>query len=98
MKRLRRIFADRRPRFFLDAHTGGAINIATQSFCDGYWDGEQLSRYKPGFRISSDAFIAGYMGRQLGFRGELLSHRLTMDEALAISLVHDTATRAQPCS
>ncbi len=98
MKRLRSIFAERREEFFLDAHTGGAINIATQSFCDGYWDGEQLARYKPGFRLSPDAFITGYMGRQLGFRGELLPNRHTMDEALAISLVHDSATRGQPAA
>ena len=96
MKRLRNIFAQRRPEFFLDAHTGGAINIATQSFCDGYWDGEQLARYKPGFRLSPDTFLTGYMGRQFGFRGELLRNRHTMDQALAISLVHDTATRGQP--
>jgi hypothetical protein len=98
MARLRNIFAQRRPEFFLDAHTGGAINIATQSFCDGYWDGEQLSRYKPGFRLSPDTFLTGYMGRQFGFRGELLPNRHTMDQALAISLVHDTATRGQPAA
>jgi hypothetical protein len=95
MKRLRRIFAQRRKVFFLDAHTGGCINIATQSFCDGYYDGEHLARYKPGFRLAPDAFLAGYMGKQFGFRGDFLPSRHTTDQALAVGLVHDTATRGQ---
>ena len=96
MKRLRQIFADRRKLFFLDAHTGGCINIATQSFCDGYFDGETLARYKPGFRLSPDTFLTGYMGKQFGFRGDFLPNRHSMDQALAISLIHDSATRGQP--
>lgn len=96
MKRLRSILAQRRKVFFLDAHTGGAINIATQSFCDGYYDGEHLSRYKPGFRMAPDTFLTGYMGKQFGFRGDFLPNRHTMDQALAVCLVHDTATRGQP--
>jgi len=96
MKRLRSIFAQRRKAFFLDAHTGGAINVATQSFCDGYFDGEHLARYRPGFRLSPDTFLTAYMGKQFGFRGEFLPNRHTTDEALAISLVHDTATRGEP--
>jgi hypothetical protein len=96
MKRLRSIFAQRRKVFFLDAHTGGCINIATQSFCDGYFDGETLARYKPGFRLSPDTFLTGYMGKQFGFRGDFLPNRHTTDQALAISLIHDTAMRGQP--
>jgi hypothetical protein len=96
MKRLRSIFAQRRKEFFLDAHTGGAINIATQSFCDGYYDGEHLARYKPGFHLRLDVYAAAYMGRQFGFRGELLPNRMSMDEALAICLIHDSATRGEP--
>ncbi len=96
MKRLRNIFVQRRQALFLDAHTGGCINVATQSFCDGYYDGETLARYKPGFRMAPDTFLTGYTGRQFGFRGEFLPNRHSMDEALAISLVHDTATRGQP--
>lgn len=98
MKRLRNIFAQRREEFFLDAHTGGCINVATQSFCDGHWEGETLARYKPGFRLSPDTFLAGYMGKQFGVRGELLPNRHNMDQALAVSLVHDTATRGQPAA
>jgi hypothetical protein len=96
MKRLRNIFAQRRSEFFLDAHTGGCINIATQSFTDGYYDGEQLARYKPGFRLSPDTYVASYMGKPFGVRGEFLPNRHTMDQALAISLIHDSATRGQP--
>jgi len=96
MKRLRNIFAQRRRKFFLDAHTGGCIHIATQSFCDGYYDGEHLARYKPGFRLAPDAYLTGYLGKQFGFRGEFLPNRHTMDQALAIALVHDTAVRGQP--
>jgi hypothetical protein len=96
MKRLRNIFAQRRKDFFLDAHTGGCINIATQAFTDGYYDGEQLARYKPGFRLSPDTYVASYMGKQFGIRGEFLPNRHTMDQALAVSLIHDSATRGQP--
>ena len=98
MKRLRSLFAQRRKQLFLDAHTGGAINLATQSFCDGYYDGETLARYKPGFRLSPDTFLAGYMGKQFGFRADFLPNRHTMDQALAISLIHDTGTRGQPAA
>jgi hypothetical protein len=96
MKRLRSIFAQRRQALFLDAHTGGCLNIATQAFTDGYYDGETLHRYKPGFRLAPDVFVTGYMGQQFGVRGEFLPNRHTTDQALAISLVHDTATRGQP--
>lgn len=96
MKRLRNIFVQRRQKFFLDAHTGGCINIATQSFCDGYYDGEHLVRYKPGFRLAPEAYLTGYHGQQFGFRGEFLPNRHTMDQALAIALIHDTAVRGQP--
>jgi hypothetical protein len=72
------------------------MDIATQAFTDGYYDGETLHRYKPGFRLSPDVFLAGYMGKQFGVRGEFLPNRHTMDQALAISLIHDTATRGQP--
>jgi hypothetical protein len=98
MKRLRSIFAQRRQEFFLDAHTGGAINAATQSFCDGYYDGETLARYKAGYRLSTDTFRAAYVGAPFGFRGEFLPNRHTMDQALAIALVHDTTTRGQPAA
>lgn len=98
MKRLRSLFAQRRQELFLDAHTGGAINIATQAFCDGYYDGETLARYKPGFRLPPDTFRAAYTGTPFGFRGEFLPNRHTMDQALAISLVHDTTTRGQPAA
>ena len=96
MKRLRSIFAQRRPDFFLDAHTGGCINIATQAFTDGYFDGETLARYKPGFRLAPDVYLTGYMGKQFGVRGDFLPNRHTTDQALAVSLIHDTATRGQP--
>jgi len=95
MKRLRNIFAQRGEHIFLDAHTGGAINVATQSFCDGYYDGEQLSRYRPGYRLSADAFLTGYMGKQFGFRGDFLPNRHTPDQAIAISAVHDCEVRGQ---
>jgi hypothetical protein len=98
MKRLRNIFAQRRQEFFLDAHTGGAICSATQSFCDGYYDGETLARYKEGFRLSPDTFRTAYTGAPFGFRGEFLPNRHTMDQALAIALVNDTTTRGQPAA
>ncbi|NLC58558.1 MAG: hypothetical protein GX774_17130 [Armatimonadetes bacterium] len=96
MKRLRALFAQRGKPLFLDAHTGGSIHIGTLSFCDGYYDGEQLARFKPGFRLSPDAYLTGYMGKQFGLRGEFLPNRHSMDQALAIALVHDTVVRGQP--
>jgi hypothetical protein len=96
MKRLRAIFVQRGKDVFLDAHTGGAINTATQSFCDGYYDGEHLARYKPGYRMSPATYATAYMGKQFGFRGEFLPNRYTADQALAVALVHDTAFRGQP--
>ena len=95
MKRLRNIFAMRGKSIFLDAHTGGCINVATQSFCDGYYDGETLARYKPGFRLSPDTYVTGYMAKQFGFRGDFLPNRHTADEAMAICLIHDSELRGQ---
>lgn len=96
LRRLRSIFAERGRPLFLDAHTGGQIRASTLSLCDGYYDGEHLARYKPGFRLSPDAFATAYVGKQFGVRGEFLPCRHTMDQALAIALIHDTSVRGQP--
>jgi hypothetical protein len=98
MKRLRGIFAGRERPLFLDAHTGGSINTATLSFCDGFFDGETLSRYKQGYRLSPEIFCAGYMGKQFGIRADFLASRIPVSEGEAVSLVHDTEARGQPAA
>jgi hypothetical protein len=91
MKRLRNIFVQRGKKVFMDAHTGGVMHLPTQSFTDQYNDGEQLHRYKPGFKIPPDTFITGYMGQQFGMRSIMIQGpRASWNEAVAIALVHDT--------
>jgi hypothetical protein len=90
MKRLRNIFVQRGKNVYMDAHMGGVINLATESFCDYLHEGEQLHRYKPGFRLTPDAFAVGYMGKQLGFHTNMMQGPLTsFEEGCAIALVHD---------
>ncbi|MBI2302562.1 MAG: hypothetical protein HYU66_26960 [Armatimonadetes bacterium] len=93
MKRLRNIFARTGRPLWLDAHTGGCLNIATQSFCDGFYEGETLSHFRPDYRIPLDTFAAGYMGRQWGVRTDFLPSHHTADQALAIALIHDVEVR-----
>jgi len=95
-KRLRNIFVQRGKDVFMDAHTGNGVNTATLSFCDGYLDGESLARFKKGYRLSLGDFVPGFLGKNIGYRGEVLLGKLSIDEGLAISLVHDVETRGQP--
>ncbi len=91
MKRLRSIFVQRGRQVFMDAHMGGVLNLATESFCDNVHEAEQLHRYKQGFRLTPDAFIAGYMAKQFGMRTTIIKGpRTSEDQGVAMALVHDT--------
>ncbi len=96
LMRLRNIFVQRGKDVFMDTHTGGGINIATSSLCDAYLDGEALARYKNGYRLPAESFAAACMGKQYGYRGEFLPSKFSVDEGLALSLVHDCETRGAP--
>ncbi|MHB1458014.1 MAG: glycoside hydrolase domain-containing protein [Armatimonadota bacterium] len=96
LMRLRNIFVQRGKDVYMDAHTGGGINVATTSLCDAYLDGEALARYKNGYRLPAESFAAACMGKQYGYRGEFLPSKFSVDEGLAVSLVHDCGTRGEP--
>jgi len=67
MKRLRGVFDQCGKPFLLIAHTGGGLDINTLSLVDHFWEGEQLARYLPGYRIPLDVFAVGYSGRPWGY-------------------------------
>lgn len=89
LKRVRGVF-DRHGRPWLFAHTGGAINIATLSLCDGFYEGEQLARYRPGYRIPLHQFAVGYCGIPWGFRTDCLSHSYGARRMMTFAALHDT--------
>ena len=70
LKRLRGIFNDTGRPFYLSAHCGGGLDINTLSFFDSYMEGEQLSRYRPGYMIPRHIYAIGYNGYPWGFRTE----------------------------
>lgn len=96
LKRLRNIFVQRGKDVYMCAHTGGGINVGTNSLCDSYLDGEALASFKNGYILEPEQYIAAYMGNNYGTRGEFLPGKFTTDQGLAISLVHDNETRWQP--
>ncbi len=93
LKRLRGIFDERGKPFYLAAHTGGGIDINTLSFVDGYLEGEQLQRYRPGFRLPLATDAVGYCGRPWGLRTVFwdcfYGRNGEIGWALAYSLIHD---------
>jgi hypothetical protein len=89
LKRVRGVF-DRKGRAWMFAHTGGAINIATQSLCDGFYEGEQLSRYRPGYRLPLHTFAVGYCGIPWGFRTDTLPHSYGVRRMMTLAVLHDT--------
>jgi hypothetical protein len=68
LKRLRGIFAERGKPFYMVAHTGGDLDSTTLSLVDQFWEGEQLARYLPGYRIPQEEFAVGYSGAPWGYR------------------------------
>lgn len=88
LKRIRGIF-DQRGRPWLFAHTGGAIGIETLSLCDGYYDGEQLARYRPGYRLPRHKFAVGYCGRPWGFRTDAIPASYGAFPLMTLAALHD---------
>lgn len=68
LKRLRGLFTERGKKFILAGHTGGDLDINTLSFVDYFWEGEQLARYLPDYRIPQPQFAIGYSGGPWGYR------------------------------
>lgn len=68
LKRVRGIFDETNRPFCMAAHTGGGLDISTLSFFDVYMEGEQLSRFNPGYRIPRYVFAVGYNGYPWGYR------------------------------
>ena len=68
LKRLRGIFNETGRPFYFVAHCGGGMDINTISFFDGFMEGEQLVRYRPGYMMPSHVYAVGYNGRPWGLR------------------------------
>jgi len=99
LKRVRGIFDARRrarlaaggqpPRIQMVAHHGGAVIPEVLSLCDGYCEGEQLARYRPGYRLPLHKFVVGYTGHPWGWRTDLLPGVYAGRQMMAWSLLHD---------
>ncbi len=68
LKRLCGLMTDTGEPYCNVAHTGGAIDINTLSFMDGYLEGEQMARFKNGYFIPPAIFAIGYSGLPWGIR------------------------------
>jgi hypothetical protein len=68
--------------------------LPTLAFCDAYLDGEHLCGRPRPFKIPLDAFRAEFMGHNYGLPAYFLAYDggggLSTEEALALSLLHDT--------
>jgi hypothetical protein len=76
LKRLRGIFAAKGRPLTLAAHTGGALDIHTLGLTDFFWEGEQLARYLPQYRIPRYEYAIGYSGTPWGYRTLFHDHWL----------------------
>ncbi|NSW54926.1 MAG: hypothetical protein HPY44_02840 [Armatimonadetes bacterium] len=92
LQRVRGVFSEgRRPWMF--AHTGGAIGISTLSLCDGFYEGEQISRYRPGYRIPLHKFAVGYCGIPWGFRTDTIPASYGARRMMTLAALHDVQVR-----
>ncbi len=92
LKRVRGVFSEgKRPWMF--AHTGGAIGISTLSLCDGFYEGEQVSRYRPGYRIPLHKFAVGYCGIPWGFRTDAIPASYGERRMMTLAALHDVQVR-----
>jgi hypothetical protein len=95
LKRLRGIFNETGRPFYMAAHCGGGLDINTLSFFDGYMEGEQLSRFRKGYKIPLATFAVGYNGRPWGLRTIFWDYTwrtrksLGVNWSLAYALLHD---------
>ncbi|NOY80234.1 MAG: hypothetical protein GXP31_04425, partial [Kiritimatiellaeota bacterium] len=101
LKRLRGIFSDTGRPFHLSAHCGGGLDINTLSFFDSYIEGEQLSRFRPGYMIPRHIYAVGYNGYPWGFRSifwEKTWRRNTRGRywGLTYALLHDGEIEGSP--
>jgi len=89
LKRIRGIF-DARGKPVLVAHNGGGLTIETLSLCDGYYEGEQLARYRPGYRLPLEKAAVGYCGRPWGFRTDVIGNSYGGRRMMALAALHDS--------
>ncbi|MDD3155248.1 MAG: DUF6067 family protein, partial [Victivallaceae bacterium] len=94
LKRFRGMFSDTGEPFGMLAHTGGGLDAATLSFFDGYMEGEQMTRFKPGYFLPEAVYAVGYSGMPWGWRSVYWSKHwrnyLAQESQLAYSLLFNT--------
>jgi hypothetical protein len=88
LKRLRGLFTERGKKFIMAGHTGGDLDINTLSFVDYFWEGEQLARFLPGYRIPRYQFAVGYSGGPWGYRTQFFDTGWTGDRGENWSLIY----------
>ena len=89
LKRVRGIF-DARGEPVLVAHNGGALTVETLSLCDGFYEGEQLARYRPGYRLPLEKAAVGYCGRPWGFRTDIIGQSYGGRRMMTLAALHDS--------
>ncbi|MBQ0104916.1 MAG: hypothetical protein KBT47_02635 [Armatimonadetes bacterium] len=98
MKRLRGVLSESGKPFKIIAHTGGAIYPSTMSFCDGHYEGEQMARFRQGYRLPLSAFAIGYCGMPWGFRVDELPMKpvYSVEQIRTLALLHDSCVGDGP--
>ena len=93
LKRLRGIFDERGKPYLLETHTGGGLNVNTSSLCDMALEGEQLHRYRLGYRMPLYKFAVGYSGWPWGRTNKMLAMIYDLNgssyQAMTWTLLHD---------
>ncbi len=98
LKRLRNILSSTGKPFKIVAHTGGAIYPSTMSLCDGHYEGEQMARFKPGYKLPLSAFAIGYCGTPWGLRVDELPVKpvYSVEQMRTLALLHDSCVGNGP--
>ena len=93
LKRLRGIFDVASKPYILETHTGGGLNVHTSSLCDITLEGEQLHRYRAGYRLPLHKFAVGYSGWPWGRTDKMLAMIYDVNgssaQAMTWTLLHD---------
>ncbi|MBE6383441.1 MAG: hypothetical protein E7049_10600 [Lentisphaerae bacterium] len=100
LKRVRGLFDRTGEPYCLLAHTGGGLDSSYLSFCDAYFEGEQLSRFRRGYYPSRSLYSIGYTGLPWGWRTIHITkgfHNYNgLDTTLCYALLHNSECSANP--
>lgn len=81
---------------FVDSHQSACCIMPVLSFCDSYFDGENIQGQVKQKQLRLDAFQCEYTGRNWGLPANFLAYtndNFTMENMLAIPIIHNVMPR-----